>query len=102
VIELLKHERGRLDALAHALLERETLDQLEAYEVASVELPAVDASEEPKTTPSPYRRTLALRAVRRASAWAGRRRPRARGARSGAPGNPARLGRRSRRQELRT
>jgi cell division protease FtsH len=37
VIKLLEGERGRLDALAHALLERETLDQPEAYEVAGVE-----------------------------------------------------------------
>ena len=39
MIELLKRERERLDALARALLERETLDQPEAYEVAGVELP---------------------------------------------------------------
>jgi cell division protease FtsH len=38
VIKLLERERGRLDALARALLERETLDQPEAYEVAGVEL----------------------------------------------------------------
>jgi cell division protease FtsH len=38
VIKLLERERGRLDALAHALLERETLDQPEAYQVAGVEL----------------------------------------------------------------
>src|SRR3954471_815832 len=37
VIKLLENERGRLDALARALLERETLDQPEAYEVAGVE-----------------------------------------------------------------
>ena len=36
VIQLLGHERKRLEALAHALLERETLDQPEAYEVAGV------------------------------------------------------------------
>jgi cell division protease FtsH len=36
VIELLERERPRLDALAHALLERETLDQPEAYRVAEV------------------------------------------------------------------
>src|SRR5262249_17784659 len=34
VIELLTRERGRLEALATALLERETLDQPEAYEGA--------------------------------------------------------------------
>jgi cell division protease FtsH len=36
VIELLDRERPRLDALAHALLEHETLDQPEAYRVADV------------------------------------------------------------------
>jgi cell division protease FtsH len=43
VIELLKHERGRLETLARALLERETLEQPEAYELAGVELPQRDA-----------------------------------------------------------
>ena len=37
VVDLLERERARLDALAEALLERETLDQEEAYEVAGVE-----------------------------------------------------------------
>ena len=46
VIELLERERERLDALARALLERETLDQPEAYEVAGVDLPEVDAERE--------------------------------------------------------
>jgi cell division protease FtsH len=36
VIGLLERERPRLDALAHTLLERETLDQPEAYRVARV------------------------------------------------------------------
>ncbi len=40
VIELLRRERARLDALADALLERETLEQAEAYEIAGV--PAAD------------------------------------------------------------
>jgi cell division protease FtsH len=53
VIELLKRERERLDALAHALLERETLDQPEAYEVAGVAVPQLAASEEAKATASP-------------------------------------------------
>ena len=53
VIELLERERSRLDALAHALLERETLDQPEAYEVAGVELPEVDAEEEAKARAQP-------------------------------------------------
>src|SRR5439155_23027433 len=53
VMQLLERERGRLDALARALLERETLDQPEAYEVAGVELPKADASEEAKATAGP-------------------------------------------------
>ena len=48
VIELLGRERERLDALARALLERETLDQPEAYEVAGVDLPKVDAEQKAK------------------------------------------------------
>src|SRR5262245_2560657 len=43
VIDLLRRERDRLEALAGALLERETLDQPEAYAHAGVELPASDA-----------------------------------------------------------
>jgi cell division protease FtsH len=53
VIELLKRERERLEALANALLERETLDQSEAYEVAGVELPEVDAGKEARATAGP-------------------------------------------------
>ena len=53
VIQLLERERGRLEALAGALLERETLDQPEAYEVAGVDIPATDASEEAKATTAP-------------------------------------------------
>jgi cell division protease FtsH len=53
VIELLERERERLEALARALLERETLDQPEAYEVAGVELPATEAAEEAKATVTP-------------------------------------------------
>jgi cell division protease FtsH len=37
VMDLLERERPRLDALAHALLERETLDQADAYRVAGVD-----------------------------------------------------------------
>ena len=37
VVGLLERERGRLDALAHALLEQETLDQADAYRIAGVE-----------------------------------------------------------------
>jgi len=39
VLALLTRERARLDALARALLERETLDQEEVYRVAGIELP---------------------------------------------------------------
>jgi cell division protease FtsH len=45
VIDLLTRERGRLEALARALLERETLDQPEAYERAGFDLPTLDAEE---------------------------------------------------------
>jgi cell division protease FtsH len=55
VIELLERERERLEALARALLERETLDQPEAYEVAGVELPEVDVGEEAKAATAPSR-----------------------------------------------
>ncbi len=45
VIGLLERERGRLDALARALLERETLDQADAYRIAGVEAPVSDADD---------------------------------------------------------
>jgi cell division protease FtsH len=48
VIVLLEGERDRLEALARALLERETLDQPEAYEVADVPQPEASAEEEAK------------------------------------------------------
>ncbi len=48
VVELLTLERDRLESLANALLERETLDQPEAYEVAGVPLPKGDAAEQAK------------------------------------------------------
>jgi cell division protease FtsH len=41
VLELLTQERHRLDALAQTLLERETLDQDDAYRVAGVDVPEV-------------------------------------------------------------
>jgi cell division protease FtsH len=53
VIKLLESERDRLEALASALLERETLDQREAYEVAGVELPTEEAAEEAKAAATP-------------------------------------------------
>jgi cell division protease FtsH len=43
-VALLESERHRLEALARALLERETLDQPEAYEIAGVEPPAAEAA----------------------------------------------------------
>ena len=43
VTELLQRERPRLEALARALLDHETLDQPEAYELAGVELSQLDA-----------------------------------------------------------
>ena len=56
VIELLSRERERLDALAHALLDRETLDQVEAYEVAGVDVPKVDVEQEAKAASAPSTR----------------------------------------------
>jgi cell division protease FtsH len=53
VIELLQQERDRLEGLATALLDRETLDQPEAYEVAGVSLPDVEpAEQDPTGTPA--------------------------------------------------
>jgi cell division protease FtsH len=53
VIELLRRERDRLERLAGALLQRETLDQPEAYEVAGVPLPDGGAAErDPTATPA--------------------------------------------------
>jgi cell division protease FtsH len=51
VVALLGQERDRLEALAAALLERETLDQTEAYEVAGVP-PAVAEGVDADPTPS--------------------------------------------------
>jgi cell division protease FtsH len=42
VIDLLERERPRLEALAHELLERETLDEPEAYRVARVPRPGAE------------------------------------------------------------
>jgi len=52
VLELLRRERDRLEALATALLERETLDQPEAYEVAGVPLPVAESAETDPTSTS--------------------------------------------------
>lgn len=46
VVDLLERERHRLDALVGALLERETLDQPDAYRVAGIEAPAPGAERE--------------------------------------------------------
>jgi cell division protease FtsH len=53
VIDLLERERDRLEALANALLDRETLDQPDAYEVAGVPLPGSDAAEQAKAAAAP-------------------------------------------------
>ena len=53
VLVLLSRERERLDALARALLDRETLDQAEAYEVAGVDAPKVDAEQEARAMAGP-------------------------------------------------
>jgi cell division protease FtsH len=52
-IDLLQAERSRLDALAHALLERETLDQADAYRIAGVDQPASDAEQEARAAGEP-------------------------------------------------
>jgi cell division protease FtsH len=52
VIELLQQERERLEALATALLDRETLDQSEAYEIAGVP-PAIAEPTDPDPTGTP-------------------------------------------------
>ncbi|HKP89807.1 MAG TPA: ATP-dependent zinc metalloprotease FtsH [Thermoleophilaceae bacterium] len=53
VVALLERERPRLEALARALLERETLDQPDAYRIAGVEQPAFDAEQEAKAAATP-------------------------------------------------
>ncbi len=46
VLGLLERERSRLDALARALLEQETLDQADAYRIAGVEEPVLEPDAE--------------------------------------------------------
>jgi cell division protease FtsH len=53
VTSLLERERPRLDALAEALLERETLDQAEAYRLAGAEAPTLEPEQEAKATAQP-------------------------------------------------
>ncbi len=52
VVGLLERERSRLDALAHALLEQETLDQADAYRIAGVEEPVVEPEAETRAASS--------------------------------------------------
>jgi cell division protease FtsH len=52
VIDLLRQERDRLEGLAQTLLQKETLDQIEAYEVAGVPLP-VGSPDAPDPTATP-------------------------------------------------
>ncbi len=52
VTDLLERERGRLDALAHALLKQETLDQADAYRIAGVAEPALDLEAETRAASS--------------------------------------------------
>jgi cell division protease FtsH len=52
VTGLLERERGRLDALARALLEQETLDQADAYRIAGVEEPALAPEAEARAAAS--------------------------------------------------
>ena len=53
VTDLLERERDRLDTLAQALLERETLDQADAYRLVGAELPRLDPEQEAKAAAQP-------------------------------------------------
>jgi cell division protease FtsH len=53
VTNLLGRERHRLDALAQALLERETLDQADAYRLAGTEFPKLEPEQEAKAAAQP-------------------------------------------------
>ena len=57
---LLERERPRLEALARALLERETLDQTDAYEIAGVPVPVpLEEKAEGLAQSAAFRRELA-------------------------------------------
>jgi cell division protease FtsH len=53
VTGLLERERGRLVALAEALLARETLDQADVYRLVGAEPPTLDPEEEAKAAAEP-------------------------------------------------
>ncbi len=53
VVELLERDRSRLDALAQALLERETLDQRDAYRIAGVDAPELEVEPQPAAGAAP-------------------------------------------------
>jgi cell division protease FtsH len=53
VTDLLERERHRLDALAGALLDRETLDQEDAYRIAGAEVPTLEPEQEAKAAAQP-------------------------------------------------
>jgi cell division protease FtsH len=52
VVALVVRERERLDALVHALLEQETLDQADVYRIAAVPEPAVTEADESRMVSS--------------------------------------------------
>jgi cell division protease FtsH len=53
VTDLLERERDRLDTLAQALLEHETLDQADAYQLVGVEVSVLDPEQEAKAAAQP-------------------------------------------------
>ncbi len=52
VLRLLEGERGRLDTLARALLQQETLDQADAYRIAGVDEPVLEPDAEARAASS--------------------------------------------------
>jgi len=53
VTTLLRDNRDKLDALAHALLERETLDELDVYRIVGIERPSVGEQDRAAGLPIP-------------------------------------------------